>query len=161
MGKKKRPPAEEIVRYAKDPATKIATITLDRADQLNAPTSAARLRYAELLHRANVDDDVKVLVIRGVGDDFGGGADLPEWAEVFVSESAAPSAPLSEFKIDGDEDVTYPPRDTFRYEALYCQWRRAHKAAAGVFRNSRRSAFWKSKATVTVGISIRPQTLIW
>ena len=28
--------------------------------------------------KANVDDDVKVLVVRGEGDDFGSGADLPE-----------------------------------------------------------------------------------
>jgi enoyl-CoA hydratase len=121
MSKKPRPSAEEIVQYTKNPATKIATITLNRPDRINAPTSDARLRYADLLHRANVDDDVKVLVIRGVGDDFGGGADLPEWAEVF-SDSAEPSAALPTFKIDGDEDVKYPPRDSFRHEALYCQW---------------------------------------
>ena len=64
---------EEIVVYEKDPATKIATITLSRPERLNAPTSAARLRYADLLHRANIDDDVKVLVIRGLGQDFGSG----------------------------------------------------------------------------------------
>jgi enoyl-CoA hydratase/carnithine racemase len=120
MTTKVRPSADEIVQYAKDPATKIATITLNRPDQVNAPTSAARLRYADLIHRANVDDEVKVLVIRGVGDDFGGGADLPEWAEVF-SDSAEPSAALRTFKID-DDQVRYPPRDSFRHEALYCQW---------------------------------------
>jgi enoyl-CoA hydratase/carnithine racemase len=120
MNAQRRPDPEEIVQYAKDPATKIATITLNRPDSVNAPTSAARLRYADLIHRANVDDDVKVLVIRGVGNDFGGGADLPEWAEIF-SDSADPSAPLPAFKID-DDDVRYPPRDSFRHEALYCQW---------------------------------------
>ena len=75
------PSPEEIVVYQKDPATKIATITLSRPERLNAPTSAARLRYAELLHRANIDDDVKVLVIRGLGQDFGSGVDLPEFME--------------------------------------------------------------------------------
>jgi enoyl-CoA hydratase/carnithine racemase len=34
------PPPEEIVRYEKDPDTKIATITFDRPEHLNAPTSA-------------------------------------------------------------------------------------------------------------------------
>jgi hypothetical protein len=33
------PSPEEIVLYSKDPATKIATITFDRPDQLNAPRS--------------------------------------------------------------------------------------------------------------------------
>ncbi len=72
------PAAEEIIRYEKDATTRIATITFDRPDYLNAPTIAARLRYADLLHRASIDDDVKVLVVRGAGDDLGSGADLPE-----------------------------------------------------------------------------------
>ena len=38
------PRPEEIVRYEKDPATKIATITLNRPGFLNAPTIAARQR---------------------------------------------------------------------------------------------------------------------
>lgn len=56
---------EEIVRYEKDPSTRIAIITLDRPDRLNAPTVKARLRFADLVHRANIDDDddVKVLII--------------------------------------------------------------------------------------------------
>ena len=65
------PPAEDSIRYEKDPETRIATITIDRPDRLNAPTIGARRRYAECLFRANIDDDVKVLVIRGVGDHLG------------------------------------------------------------------------------------------
>ncbi len=76
-----RPSPEEIILYTKDPTTKIATITFNRPDYLNAPTSAARLRYADLLRAATVDNDVKVVVIRGVGDDLGSGADLPEFME--------------------------------------------------------------------------------
>src|SRR3546814_11458668 len=81
-----RPSPEEIVLYEKDKRTKIATITLNRPDTLNAPTVAARHRFAELVHRANVDDDVKVLVVRGLGAHFGSGADRPEQAELFRSE---------------------------------------------------------------------------
>src|SRR3546814_9706924 len=73
-----RPSPEEIVLYEKDKRTKIATITLNRPDTLNAPTVAARHRFAELVHRANVDDDVQVLVVRGIGAHFGSGADRPE-----------------------------------------------------------------------------------
>src|SRR5262249_23510604 len=72
--------ADDIL-YKKDRSTKIATLTLNRPDRLNAPTIAMRLRYAELLHQANIDDDVKVLVIRGAGDDLGSGQDLPEFME--------------------------------------------------------------------------------
>ncbi|OBB93078.1 hypothetical protein A5782_12840 [Mycobacterium sp. 852002-40037_SCH5390672] len=72
------PSAEEIIRYDKDAKTRIATITFDRPDYLNAPTIAARVRCADLLHCAGVDDDIKVLVVRGAGDDLGSGADLVE-----------------------------------------------------------------------------------
>ncbi len=114
-----RPSAEEIILYEKNPKTKIATITFNRPDHLNAPTIAARLRYSKLLHRANIDDDVKVLVIRGVGNNLGGGADLPEQAEM-LSETAEVSL-LREFEIGEDEDVKYPPKDSYRYLASLTQ----------------------------------------
>jgi len=110
-----QPSAEEIVLYEKDKATKIATITLNRPGYLNAPTIAARQRFADLVLRANVDDDVKVLIIRGVGEHLGSGADLPEMAGMFNGDEDY--SPLPEFRIDADEDVTYPPRDSYRYIA--------------------------------------------
>ena len=113
-----RPPPEEIILYEKDPKTKIATITFNRPDLLNAPTSAARLRYADLLHGATVDDDVKVVVIRGVGDDFGSGADLPE----FMEGSDSPGFRLAELRLPDDGTVTYPPKGSFRHGATISAW---------------------------------------
>lgn len=114
MGKQQeRPSAQDIVLYRKDPATKIATITLNRPDRLNAPTAAARIRFAQLLHRANVDDDVKVLVIRGEGRHFGSGADLEEQGDMYVE--GADYSPLYEFGIGEEEGVKYPPKDSYRY----------------------------------------------
>ena len=113
------PPAEEIVLYEKDPKTKIATITLNRPDHLNAPTIAARHRFADLILRANVDDDVKVLVIRGVGAHFGSGADLPEQAAMFSDEQDV--SLLKEFRIGDDEDVKYPPKNSYRFLASLTQ----------------------------------------
>ena len=110
-------PAEDLILYEKNPATKIATITLNRPDRLNAPTIAMRLRYAELLHQANIDDDVKVLVIRGAGDDFGSGQDLPEFMEAHRSDDGL----LEEVQLEG-ADVTYPPRHQFRHGATATQW---------------------------------------
>jgi enoyl-CoA hydratase/carnithine racemase len=108
---------EELVRYDKDRSTRIATITLNRPDRLNAPTIAMRLRYADLLHQANIDDDVKVLVIRGEGDDFGSGVDLPEFMEAHRSEDGL----LREVRLEGT-DVRYPPRRNFRHGATATQW---------------------------------------
>jgi enoyl-CoA hydratase/carnithine racemase len=109
------PPAEEIVRYEKDPVTRIAVITLDRPDALNAPTIAARQRFADLVTRANVDDEVKVLIVRGVGDHLGSGADLPEMAGMFNGDEDY--SVLPEFRIAEDDGVKYPPRGSFRYLA--------------------------------------------
>ncbi|BBX46433.1 enoyl-CoA hydratase/isomerase family protein [Mycobacterium cookii] len=117
MAENTRPSAEEIILYDKDPTTKIATITFNRPEFLNAPTAAARLRYADLLHGANVDDDVRVVVIRGVGDDFGSGADLPE-----VMEGAdSPAFRLAELRVDND-DVRYPPKGSYRHGANIGAW---------------------------------------
>jgi enoyl-CoA hydratase/carnithine racemase len=112
-----RPSPEEIILYEKDPETKIATITFNRPEFLNAPTSAARLRYADLLRAATVDNDVKVVVIRGVGDDFGSGADLPE----FMEGQDSPEFRLAELKLEG-QDVTYPPKGSFRHGATISAW---------------------------------------
>jgi enoyl-CoA hydratase len=105
------------ILYEKDPATKIATLTLNRPDHLNAPTIGMRLRYADFLHQANIDDDVKVLVIRGAGDDFGTGQDLPEFMEAVRSDDGL----LREVGLE-DADVTYPPRRNFRHGATATQW---------------------------------------
>ena len=119
MSDREQPTAEEIIRYDKDVRTRIATITFDRADQLNAPTMDARLRYADLLHRANIDDEVKVLIVRGSGDDLGTGADLPEFMDVQNSSDQGPR--LREYKI-GPDEVRYPPKGSFRHGASISQW---------------------------------------
>jgi enoyl-CoA hydratase/carnithine racemase len=118
MSKKKRPSAEEIIRYEKDKKTKIATITFDRPEFLNAPTGDARLRYADLIRASSVDNDVKVVVIRGVGDNLGSGADLPEFMEGYDD----PAKRLRELKVDHLDDVQYPPSGTFRSGATISGW---------------------------------------
>ncbi len=110
--------AQAFIEYRKDPQTKIAWLTLNRPDRLNAPTIGMRLLYGELIHRANIDDEVKVLVIRGAGEHFGSGADLVEQAEAF-SENADVSL-LNELEID-DPEVKYPKKGSFRYIGGLCE----------------------------------------
>jgi enoyl-CoA hydratase/carnithine racemase len=119
MSEQSRPSPEEIILYSKDPKTKIATITFNRPDFLNAPTAAARLRYADLLRGATVDNDVKVVVIRGVGDDFGSGADLPGFMEMQRSSDESPR--LAELRLE-DDGFNYPPKGSFRHGATITQW---------------------------------------
>jgi enoyl-CoA hydratase len=113
------PSPEEIILYEKDPKTKIATITFNRPDHLNAPTVGARLRYADVVRAATVDDDVKVVVIRGVGDDLGSGADLPEFFD--IQRDSNQDRRLAEFKL-GPDDAKYPPKGSFRHGATISQW---------------------------------------
>ena len=70
--------AEQYIKFEKDKKNRIAYITFDRPDALNSTTLGMRQNYADLIHKCNVDDDVKVVVIRGEGEDFGSGGDLPE-----------------------------------------------------------------------------------
>ncbi|CAN5346962.1 enoyl-CoA hydratase/isomerase family protein [soil metagenome] len=115
-----RPSPEEIILYEKDPKTKIATVTFNRPEFLNAPTSLARLRYADLLRAASVDNDVKVVVIRGVGDNLGSGADLPE----FMEGVDDPDKRLAEMKLQDPSlgEINYPPKGTFRNGSTISSW---------------------------------------
>lgn len=115
----KRPSAEEIVLYEKDKDTKIATITLDRADELNAMTIDAQHRYADLVRGASYDDDVKVLVIRANGPNLGSGADLPELMDIMAGKGDVDMNHI--VRIPEDADVEYPPGGTYRYGASNVQ----------------------------------------
>ena len=112
------PAPEEIIRYEKDPTTKIATITIDRPDQLNVTTIGARRRYGDLIFKASIDDDVKVLVVRGVGDDLGTGADLDE----LMAKQAAGTSLHEEYGIDPDEDISMPNPRSYRAGAGLVHW---------------------------------------
>jgi enoyl-CoA hydratase/carnithine racemase len=113
------PRVEAMVLYDKNVATKIATITINRPDKHNAITTAARHRFSDLVHRANGDDDVKVLVIRGAGDHFGTGDELPEMADLFSDK--ADVSWLHDFRIADAAGVKYPPKGTYRHLASVCQ----------------------------------------
>ena len=114
-----RPSAEEIVLYEKDRSTKIATLTLNRPDDKNAMTVDALHRFADLVDRASVDDDVKVLVIKANGPDLGTGADLAELLDIMGGRSETTMNHI--VGIPDDVDVTYPPKGTYRYGATNIQ----------------------------------------
>jgi enoyl-CoA hydratase len=103
--------ARQYIRYEKDKQSKIAYLTLDRPQKMNAPGAGMRMLYADYVFKANIDDEVKVLVIRATGNDFGSGADIGEMEDQFGFEDVSL---LHEFGID-DPDVKYPPSNTNRH----------------------------------------------
>jgi len=67
---------------------RILTITLDRADKLNAFAGHMRRDLGEALERAASDDDVRVVVLTGAGRAFSAGGDVQAMDEMMRREEA-------------------------------------------------------------------------
>lgn len=61
----------------------IATITLDRPEQLNAYTRRMHAELVDALDRTDADDDVRAVIFTGRGRAYCAGADLSEGAATF------------------------------------------------------------------------------
>jgi len=61
----------------------IATITLNRPDQLNAFTGTMMYEVIDAFDRVDADDDVRVVIVTGAGRGFCAGADLSSGGETF------------------------------------------------------------------------------
>lgn len=71
----------EVLYYV---AEKIAYVTLNRPAHFNAITSTLPSALRACVRRANVDDDVHCIVLKGSGPGFCGGYDLSLSAEQAV-----------------------------------------------------------------------------
>jgi methylglutaconyl-CoA hydratase len=77
----------------------VLTLTLDRADKRNALSAAVVEALHQSLDRADLDPDVRVVVLRGAGKDFCAGADLEELlasADLSPAENEASARRLGE-----------------------------------------------------------------
>ena len=74
--------AESQVLFDKDPARRIAWITLNRPEKHNAMSVPMRARLAELVEACDADGEVGVIVIRGCGKSFCSGNEINEdWGQ--------------------------------------------------------------------------------
>ena len=72
------PAAAAVTRY--DVADRVATITLDRPERLNAWTAQMNAEYRRWLQRASDDPGVRVIVVTGAGRGFCAGAESDDLA---------------------------------------------------------------------------------
>ena len=73
----------EYTQIAYDVADHIATITLNRPEQLNAFTGTMMNEMIDAFDRIDSDDDVRVVIVTGAGRGFCAGADLSSGGETF------------------------------------------------------------------------------
>jgi len=114
--------AFETVDYAVD--GRIATITLNRPDRLNAINDAMPAELAAAVRAAEADAHVHVIVVRGAGKGFCGGYDLAEYAEAEGEIPGSQSMPW-----DPTVDFAFMHRNTQDFMTL---WRAAKPTIARV-----------------------------
>lgn len=90
----------EQIRY--DVADNIATITMNRPDQLNAFTGRMMREMIDAFDRIDADDDVRAVIVTGEGRGFCAGADLSGGGETFDTDAqGAPRERASGVPRDG------------------------------------------------------------
>jgi enoyl-CoA hydratase/carnithine racemase len=79
----------------------VAWVTIDRPEARNALSAAVREGLWEAVHRFNADDDARVLVLTGAGDQaFCAGGDLKEMAETALTVPGPDFLPIFGRNVD-------------------------------------------------------------
>jgi enoyl-CoA hydratase/carnithine racemase len=89
-----------------DVADHIATITLNRPDQLNAFTGTMMRELIDAFDRVDADDDVRVVIVTGAGRGFCAGADLSSGGDTFAAGGSDVATAVPGVPRDGGGLVT-------------------------------------------------------
>jgi enoyl-CoA hydratase len=92
------------VRY--DLQGAVATLTLDRPDRLNAITDELAADFAQALDRAEADDAVRVIRLKGAGKAFCAGYDI-EWGAAAMAADSDPWDPMADYRMMSRFVATY------------------------------------------------------
>ena len=102
---KKRPAAKSLTSFSTvqlEVLDRVATITLNRPERLNAINMAMPSEIRRAVELANDDDQVHAIVIQGAGKAFCAGYDLKEYAQGDLTNSytqAMPWDPMLDYKV--------------------------------------------------------------
>jgi len=86
----------------------IGEITIDRPEKSNVLTSSMRYGIYDAVKRAEMDDDVKVILINAAGDDFSGGHDLSQVYKAYQAydgEEAGERRPSMRSRLHRDTQI--------------------------------------------------------
>lgn len=92
----------ETIAY--DVTDRVATITLNRPDRLNAFNGAMRNELLEVCDQIDADDEVRAVIITGAGRAFCAGADLESGGATF--DAGAQGRPTDQANRDGGGTVS-------------------------------------------------------
>lgn len=84
---------KEYFLYEKDAEKRIASITFNRPEKRNVLLGEDFPYFIPLLREIEDDDDVKVLILKGAGGNFGSGADIMALGPGTIGLSRDPKAP--------------------------------------------------------------------
>src|SRR5207244_8107023 len=95
-----RMPTYEQIIY--DVTNRVATITLNRPDKLNAWTQKMDEEVSAAIRAAAADDDVRVIILTGAGKGFCAGADMTLLSGVIANAPSVAANLTSSVEVDGD-----------------------------------------------------------
>ncbi len=100
-------PEFETIRYEVE--DRVLTITLNRPEKLNAFNGHMQREMVEALDAADLDDDVRVVIVTGEGRGFCAGADLGRGAETFDYDNQSDDAKAERVESEGrgEGDLTW------------------------------------------------------
>ena len=101
-----------------DKSERIATLTFNRPDRLNAITNIMRSEILEAIKDASEDDNIRVVVVKGAGKGFCAGADLAGGGKQSQAHEPAPNSRL--------------PRDSFQEAFARIMWDMPKPAIASI-----------------------------
>ncbi len=82
-------------------ADRVLTLTLNRADRLNAFTGQMCRELIDAFERADADDSVRAVIVTGAGKGFCAGADLGSGTKTFDSSARGGREPIEEHRDGG------------------------------------------------------------